>query len=229
MTTIENFPPLELFMDSRKSFDRDDFVIGYAGGLSKERGIRELAQATQIFSVESKTRPRLLLIGDFRSREEKDDLLRSFNRQDFDLQITGWIPHESVPRLLAGADVCVLPLQRSERTIRCMPVKLYEYMALSKPVVAPDFGQTRKLVQKTDCGMLVDSSNPKALAAAIAHYFTNPEEISRQGASGRAWVEEQFNWGVCEQRLVSLYRHLFTHGHHCKQHSNKDYLSLSRK
>jgi glycosyltransferase involved in cell wall biosynthesis len=131
--------------------------------------------------------------------------LRSIDRTTFDLEITGWIAHTKVPALMADADVCVLPLQQSERTIRCMPVKLYEYMALSKPVIAPDFGEIRRFVTETGCGILVDTSDPHALAAAISQYYENPSEGLRQGNLARRQVEEELNWAEAEEKLLAVY------------------------
>lgn len=206
--TIENFPPLELFAMSAKQFQREHFVIAYAGGLSKERGIYELARATQIFSQKNRAKPHLLLIGDFYSSTEKKKFLHSFRNTDFELEITGWIPHPQVPVLLGNADICAMLWQRTEKFIRSLPIKLYEYMALSKPVIASNFGETKRVIDKTGCGLLVDPSNVEATADAINFYFNNPKEMHRQGMNGRYWVEREFNWTKSEEKLLSIYSYL---------------------
>lgn len=206
--TIENFPPLELFTCTTRQSQRETFTVAYSGGLSRERGIYDLARAMQIFSQSSRSKPHLLLIGDFYSFEERESFLRFFQNADYLLQITGWIPHPQVPLLLSSADVCVIPLRRTARFAHSLPVKLFEYMALSKPVIATDFGPMKKVVEETHCGTLVNPSNPKAMAEAINFYYTHPDKIYRHGRNGRYWVEKRFNWGESEKKLLSIYSNL---------------------
>jgi glycosyltransferase involved in cell wall biosynthesis len=208
ITTIKNFPPLELFKASRKSFHRNRFVIAYAGGLSRERGIYDLARATQVFSERSGLRPELLLIGDFYSPGRRQSFMDSFATPVFELQITGWIPHPQVPISLRNADVCAIPWPRTVKFLRSLPVKLYEYMALSKPVIASNFGEMRRVIQQTQCGILVDPSNPERIADVIAYYYNNPDLVRQHGQNGRKWVEKQYNWAQSAQVFLSIYANL---------------------
>jgi len=208
ITAIKNFPPLELFRPSKKNSHSGRFVIGYAGGLSRERGIYDLARATQLFSEKSGLRPELLLIGDFYSAWRRKTFTDSFGAAAFDLHITGWIPHPEVPIFLRDADVCAIPLPQTARFLRSLPVKLYEYMALSKPVIASNFGEMRRVIQQTHCGILVDPSNPERMADVITYYHNNPDLIRQHGNNGRHWVEKEYNWARSERVLLSIYSNL---------------------
>jgi glycosyltransferase involved in cell wall biosynthesis len=56
-----------------------------------------------------------------------------------------------------------------------------------------------------DCGMRVDPKDPQAIAEAMDHLVTNPEEAWQMGKNGRAAVEREFSWESQSERLLSLY------------------------
>jgi len=208
IVVVQNYPLLQFFSNSQEQLPKDRFVIAYAGGLSKERGIFDLATATQTFSSRHATRVQLLLIGDFYSADEKNEFLQTFDAVDYELKLTGWVAHPRVSRMLRDADVCTIPLHPTKRFLRSLPVKLYEYMALSKPIVATNLPETSEVVERSQCGLVVDPTAPHALADAIHFYYAHPAERDAHGRNGRKWVEKQFNWAKCEKRLLSVYASL---------------------
>ena len=50
--------------------------------------------------------------------------------------LTGKVPYEEVPSYVAAADICLLPAYRNEIMMNIVPIKIYEYMAMGKPVIA---------------------------------------------------------------------------------------------
>ncbi len=52
------------------------------------------------------------------------------------LILTGKIPFEEIPKHIAAADICLLPAYKNEIMMNIVPIKIYEYMAMGKPVIA---------------------------------------------------------------------------------------------
>jgi glycosyltransferase involved in cell wall biosynthesis len=50
--------------------------------------------------------------------------------------ILDWQPYEEVPKYIAAADICILPAYKNEIMQNIVPIKMYEYMAMGKPVIA---------------------------------------------------------------------------------------------
>ncbi|WP_243669690.1 glycosyltransferase [Methanoculleus chikugoensis] len=91
-----------------------------------------------------------------------------------------------------------------------LPNKLFDYMLCGLPVVASDFPEIRKVVAETECGVLVDPTDPPdAIAEAITYLLEHPDAARRMGGeNGRKAVLERYNWGGRWRRgcLGGVYR-----------------------
>ena len=131
------------------------------------------------------------------------------------LRHVGWIPHLAIAKLLAGADVCcsVFYSRRYEKVLsgKAGPIKLYEYMACGKPIIATHHTAMRHVIEKAHCGVLVDPvQGAEAIAEALEFYYSNPERLREHGTNGRRAVEQWFNWSIAEKRLYHIYAELLT-------------------
>ncbi len=81
-------------------------------------------------------------------------------------------------------------------------------MAAGIPIVACNIPAWREVVLGTGCGLVADPRDHAAIAAAIEHLLTHPEEAEAMGERGRIAVRERFNWEGEAPRLLSLYRDL---------------------
>jgi glycosyltransferase involved in cell wall biosynthesis len=115
------------------------------------------------------------------------------------------VPYEEVPAWIAACDVGLILFQPGlvNHTL-AMPHKLFDYMREAKPVVAPDFAiEVARIVDDAECGVLVEVTDPKAIARAIVRLLTEPEIARRLGESGRRAVEARYNWQHEEQKLLA--------------------------
>jgi glycosyltransferase involved in cell wall biosynthesis len=90
-----------------------------------------------------------------------------------------------------------------------MPHKLFDYMLAGIPVIAPDFAiEVAEIVRETQCGILVDPSNPKQIADAINLLVQNKELREQMGAAGRAAVLNRYNWDFEAKLLCAAYERM---------------------
>jgi glycosyltransferase involved in cell wall biosynthesis len=212
VTVVENYVQPEVFVARPKRFDPNRFVVAYEGGLSNYRGIDKLAEACVTLAARCGVRVTLLLAGRWNSSDEAkrfEDYCAQ-NRDSLDLRSLGWIPHVEIPRMLTEADVCctVFFSKRYERVLsgKAGPIKLYEYMACGKPIIASDLPALRYVVEKARCGVLVDrAGGAQAIADALEHYYRNPGSLAEHGANGRRAVEQWFHWPIAERKLLDVY------------------------
>jgi glycosyltransferase involved in cell wall biosynthesis len=81
-------------------------------------------------------------------------------------------------------------------------------MAMKLPVVINNFPEVKKVVKETNCGILVDPTNPHEIASAIIYLLEHPNEAKQMGENGRKAVEEKYNWELQEKKLIALYQEL---------------------
>jgi glycosyltransferase involved in cell wall biosynthesis len=112
---------------------------------------------------------------------------------------------DDVPDLLMAADLFVLP-----SLFEGLPLVLLEAMALGLPVVATRIGGTREAIGD-DYPWLVAANDTDALAGAIVHALSNPQERTRVGAANRNRFEQCFRAERMGRDMIELYRAVVPH------------------
>ncbi|MBP0462309.1 glycosyltransferase [Roseomonas sp. PWR1] len=153
---------------------------------------------------------RLRLLGRFTDETEPAFRARAAGLGVADrIEDRGWQPQDALPEALAGCDIGLVLFQPVDRNHRlALPHKLFDYMLAGLPVIAPDFApETAAVVREAGCGLLVDTADPAAIAAAVAA-LADPGRRAAMGAAGREAALGRFGWAGEAARLVALYRDL---------------------
>jgi glycosyltransferase involved in cell wall biosynthesis len=205
VVAVNNFPILEeLVCSASVDWASRSGSVTYYGGISEARGIAEMLAAMDLLS--SKHSIKLELAGWFYVKKLLNDL--SATSQWRHVQWHGELKREDLTPLLGRSFAGLVILHPEKTFVASQPTKLFEYMAAGIPVIASDFPLWRSFVQETDCGVLVDPLNPKAIAEAIEYLALNPREAEAMGQRGKKAVERLFNWANEEQTLIAFYSSL---------------------
>ena len=184
-------------------------LILYHGEFSSNRGIEELAEALLVPGLES---AHLALLGYGPSRRGLEELARD-TRFERRLHLLEAVPPGELLEWVAGADVEVIPLQRStlNHTL-CTPNKLWESLAVGVPVVVSDFPVMRRIVIDDPVGPLgsvCDPARPESIAAAIRAIIELPtDERASLRARCLQAAHERWNWESEGARLLDLYEEI---------------------
>jgi glycosyltransferase involved in cell wall biosynthesis len=165
------------------------FVVLYQGGLSPERGIEQLIEAMREVPDAA-----LVLMGYGSIRERLQGLAT-----DPDLggrvRFAPAVPPDELLDWIAASDVVAMPIQPSTLNHRLTtPNKLFEAMAAGVPVVASDLPGMAPIVRETGAGVLVDPTDPSAIAAAIRRLLGDPRERTAMADRALAAAHESYNW-----------------------------------
>lgn len=188
-------PPLDREAARRTlGIPRDDFVVGWVGRLSREKGPDVLLEALPHLNDVPLA---VSVIG--AGVEEPALRARALARGVADqIRWHGVVP--DAERLFAAFDVCVLS-SRTEGT----PVVLFEAMAAGVPVVATAVGGVPDVLSPEEA-VLVRSEDAAALAAGIRDVYTHPAAGARRAQSARVCLERDFGVGPWLDRYVGIYR-----------------------
>ena len=110
---------------------------------------------------------------------------------------------KDIPQLLASCDLFVLP-----SIYEGLPLSILEAMAAGKAVVATAVGGIPEIVKDGETGVLVPSGDPVALARAIQSLLSNPIQVRKIGAAGRALVKQEFSSDGMVERINQVYEEL---------------------
>ena len=183
------FDPDNTSIEIRQNFGLlDKIVVGYVGIFAEWHKL-DLLIRTAALVIQSVSNIHFLLMGDSRDRELRD-LAREQGVADH-FTFVGSMPHGQVPAYLNAMDFCVIP-----STLPYMsPMKIYEYMAMRKPVIAPTGNSiTETMVVPNKNGLLFEAGNENSFANAITILATQPELVRELGAEARRLVENNYTW-----------------------------------
>ncbi len=181
----------------------DDFVVGFVGSLKPWHGVEVLLEAFRRLA-EREPRARLLLVGDGPEREKIEAHAADMTGR---VVLTGPVGHEMVLGYLEAMDVCTAPYSTA-KDFYFSPLKVFEYMAMGRPVVASRVAQIIDLIKPEETGLLVEPGDPNALAEALARVARRPEAALRMGSAARRWVVEHRTWERNVGQVVDAYEKL---------------------
>ena len=186
---LDRFRPPEL---SACSSDGRPFRVLFAGRLERWSGVDEMARLVQAVALRAGDRVEFHFVGDggaAQAFQRRLELLGLAQHCRFE----GFQPYWMMPELIATCDLALLPFPDTQTTRVSSPVKLFEYMAMGKPVIATDLPGVREAVGHGEA-IIVDHTDAEALADQVVRLMDSPAECARIGAAGRQLVNERFGW-----------------------------------
>ncbi len=181
-------------------------VIGYVGVMGTQDGVDYLLRALGILSHEYNRQDWLcVLIGKGPAIE---DLQRLATELDIaaNMHFTGWVDYEKVPRYIAATDICVVPDPSNEYNDHSTIVKVMEYMAQAKPIVAFDLPEHRTTAG--DTALYAEPNDEREFAKHLLQLMDNLQLRRSLGDAGRKRVIESLTWKHQETHLLAAYRSL---------------------
>ena len=179
--------------------------VVFVGNLVPWQGLDVLLEALPLL-VGAHPSLRVAIVGDGVLGKSLAQLARRLGVADSVLFL-GACPHESVGLYIGAADVCVAPFTRERNDrIGLSPLKLYEYLACGRPVVASDLPGVRDILRASGGGLLVPPDDPQALARAVSQLLENPTDSRAMGLSGRRRVLAEWTWEHTAERIERLLR-----------------------
>jgi hypothetical protein len=120
----------------------------------------------------------------------------------------GWIDRPRLVEILSSSRAGLAVYLPTPNVLRSDPIKFLEFMGAALPIVASDIPRWRDLIERHRCGLLVDPTDPDAIAAALTRLLADPAEAEAMGRRGREAVMAHYEWGQDEARLLALYQRL---------------------
>jgi glycosyltransferase involved in cell wall biosynthesis len=181
-------------------------VLLYIGTLADWQGLDIVVKALP--KIIEQGAVRLQIVGRGRSRQRKilAKQIRKLGIEEHVI-VQPAVPHHEIPALIASADICVAPLGLNDRNVTqgACPIKVLEYMAAGRPLLASNMPIVRELVREDMDALLFSPSDPEDLARQVLALLNDFELSQRlaQSASERALTK--FTWHESQKKLIKVY------------------------
>jgi|YNPNPStandDraft_1061719.scaffolds.fasta_scaffold09024_4 glycosyltransferase involved in cell wall biosynthesis len=174
-------------------------IVCYTGHLFPWKGVHTLVESAGLLPE-----VQFVIVG---GMPEDVEALRRFaaDHHVTNVQLVGHVPPTQVPLYLAAADVLVLPNSAREEISAhyTSPMKLFEYMAAGRPIVASDLPSLREVLTHNRNAILVKPDDPHALADGLRHLLSSPPLAACLATTAREAVSS-YTWQARAQNLLAF-------------------------
>jgi len=175
---------------------KDKPIVIYAGWLTKIRGTRELIQAMETVG----DRAELWLLGKWESEEFRKECAALAGWKY--TRYLGFVPLNEIYGYMKSAYIGISLLYPIKYYLTSLPVKAYEYMACSLPMVMSNFSYWQEVFG--DFALFANPCDPEEIAAKILFLLDNPDKAKQLGKSGRQLIEQKCNWEIESKKLIEI-------------------------
>jgi glycosyltransferase involved in cell wall biosynthesis len=204
---ITNGADLDMYIPLQKHNSVSDefgfngsFVASYIGTHGMAHSLKTVMQAAQ--KLESRKKILFLLVGD---GAERQALLKEKERLGLhNVLMLPQQPKEKMPEFLAASDVCMVLLKKDDLFKTVIPSKMFEAMAMERPIILGVDGESRKIVEEAQCGIFIEPENHDELAEAVERLSLDRELVRRLGVNGRRFVESNYNRDVLAEKYLNV-------------------------
>lgn len=206
ITVIQNGVGREFLSDAGQSaairqrygLSDDAVVLGFTGFVREWHGLDRVIEF--IAASEPSRKLHFLIIGDGPAIPELRRLAAARSVESRVI-FAGLVPHHEIIAYVLAFDIALQPQVVSYAS----PLKLFEYMALGRAIVAPSTPNIREILDE-DSAMLFDPAEPAAFRRAIEQLCTDPALRARLGQGARAAVDRHgLTWANNARRIVGLF------------------------
>jgi glycosyltransferase involved in cell wall biosynthesis len=176
------------------------FVASYFGTHGMAHHLETVLEAAAL--LRERKDIAFVLIGDGAERQ-KLSALRDERGLD-NVMMLGQQPKEKMPFLWQCSNASMVLLKKSDLFKIVIPSKIFESMAMQRPIILGVEGESREIVEAARAGLCIEPQNAADLARSVAHLADNPEYCDELGRNGRTFVAEHYDRAA----LSARYEHL---------------------
>ena len=158
-------PDVEAMSRHELGFSNQDFVLGYVGTLGMAHGIDTILDAANLFKLKNYSDVKFLIIG---TGAEKENLLKKL--KDYELSntiILDKVEREQIPRIIKGLNASIVCLRKSKIFKKVIPSKIFESIALARPILLGVEGESKSLIEDNNYGIFFEPENSQDLFRKI--------------------------------------------------------------
>lgn len=181
---------------------KDKKVIGFVGTFSPWHGVHMLIDAFKAFSHDVSDAV-IALVGDGPEKESIRQKVIEYKLEDR-VFFVGTVMHDNLPKYVAAFSIGVMPDSNEYGS----PMKIFEYMAMGKPVVVPDYAPLLDAVENGKQGVIFERKNTSSLAHCMKTLLQDQENLALMGHHARSHIVNKHNWLANAEKTLLFFNAL---------------------
>lgn len=173
-------------------------IVGFLGKAVPWHGVDSLLLACREL-VDQHTSLHVIIVGDDSGHPELRVIAADAKLRDR-VHFVGQVPHVETPEYIAAMDIAVMPNSNSFGS----PVKLFEYMAMRRAIVAPRLGPVEEVLEHGKHALLVSPGDADSVREALEWLLDDPSERERLAAAAHQHFEDGYSWERNADRTVEI-------------------------
>ena len=183
---------------SKLNISKDKTIVTYTGGLYPDREIENIIQLAKEF-------PKVIFFvigGPEKNRRHYQEI--AHNEAVLNIDFKGFIKHNLIPYYLYASDILLALWSSKVPTINyCSPLKIFEYMAAGRTIVAHDFPTIREVLDDKKDSIFCKPNNFKSLKTALSKALIE-QNTSNYGALAREKAFKLYSWDHRVKKLLEF-------------------------
>src|SRR3989339_2070254 len=175
-------------------------VLGFVGSFIKWHNFGFLLNAFNELRGTATADMALMLVGDGPLRGEVEKQVKAMGISG-SVIFTGAVPHKTIPSVIKSMDICIIPQSNDFRS----PIKMFEYMAMAKPVVAPGTGPIKDVITDQVTGVLFEAGNKEMFVRTLKALVTDAHGRAVIGGNARKEIMEKYLWKHNAVKVLEIY------------------------
>lgn len=172
------------------NYSSGDFILFYGGIIGHAQGLDVILNAAK--ELENYENIKFVLLGNGPEKERLQKLKAELGLNN--LQFFDAVPKSQMQKIIMDTNASIIPLKRLDLFKGAIPSKIFENLALKKPIILGVEGEAEELfIQQGKCGVSFTPEDSKDLAKQILHLYNNPNLVKELGENGLAYVSKNFN------------------------------------
>jgi hypothetical protein len=205
---LDRFIPREPSEAFRRRWNLDGkFVCSYVGTIGMAHGLDVVLRAATILQSKGRHDIVFCLVGDGALRAQLERETREAGLAEL-VVFTGRQPKEHVPAILASSDACLVHLKKCELFASVLPSKIFEIMAMGRPIIMGVEGEARDIVLQAGAGLEMEPDSARSLVNAVELLADNARVVAEQGQAARDYVARHYNRDELADRYLRLLAHV---------------------
>ncbi len=194
----KNLTPNKSIQDIENEYNikKDEFIVSFTGTVGMAHGLEIIINSAKTIGRKIK----FVIIGDGAKRSQLIELNKKeqLNNIKF-IENLSWQEIVNINQII---DIHLVHLINNPEFKKVIPSKIFESMALKKPIIMGVLGESREIVNKAGCGLNITPEDVNDLNTTIKHVINNPQMIDKMGTNGYNFLSQEYSRKKLANKMI---------------------------